>query len=215
MAESVIVTDNLEAVIADVDVVIDFTGVVSTLHHASIIGAEKKSVVIGTTGLSSAEIDELTGKLTGTRCVFAPNMSIGVNLMFKAVDMVAQVLGSDFDIEVIESHHRLKKDAPSGTAVRLAEVLADAVKRDLDQVGVYGRQGMVGERSREEIGIHAVRGGDIVGEHTVLFAGQGERFEITHRAHSRDTFARGAVKAALWVVNQQPGMYSMQDVLGL
>jgi 4-hydroxy-tetrahydrodipicolinate reductase len=211
----VVLTDNLATVLDGVDVVIDFTEVESTLRHASAIGAKRKSAVIGTTGLSPFQTEQLKEKLTGTQYVFAPNMSIGVNLMFKVVDMVSRVLGDGFDVEVIEAHHRMKKDAPSGTAVRLAEILAEALQRDLTQAGTYGRKGVIGERTLEEIGIHAVRGGDIVGEHTVLFAGPGERFEVTHRAHSRDTFARGAVKAALWVVNQPPGMYAMEDVLGL
>ncbi len=211
----VVLTDKLEDIIEEVDVVIDFTSVESTLEHASVIGSQKKSAVIGTTGFSLAETEKLRQKLAGTRFVFAPNMSIGVNLMFKVVAMAAQVLGDDFDVEVIEAHHRLKKDAPSGTAVRLAQVLADALHRDVSRSAIYGRKGLIGERSREEIGIHAVRGGDIVGEHRVLFAGLGERFEVMHQAHSRETFARGAVKAALWVVKQPAGMYSMEDVLGL
>ncbi|MBE9541955.1 MAG: 4-hydroxy-tetrahydrodipicolinate reductase, partial [Proteobacteria bacterium] len=148
-------------------------------------------------------------------CVFAPNMSVGINLMFKIISQLAQVLQDDYDIEIIESHHRLKKDAPSGTAVKMAQILANTLKRDLDQVAVHQRKGLIGERSREEIGIQVIRAGDIVGEHTVLFAGPGERLEITHRAHSRDTFAQGAVKAAQWVVKQQPGLYDMEDVLGL
>jgi len=145
----------------------------------------------------------------------APNMSVGVNVMFRIVQEVAQVLGPDYDVEILEAHHHLKKDSPSGTAVRLGELIAKAMGRDFGQIGVYGRKGMVGERTKEEIGMQVIRAGDIVGEHTVLFGGIGERLEITHRAHSRDNFARGAVRAALWVVNQPNGLYDMQDVLGL
>ncbi|MCD6353582.1 MAG: 4-hydroxy-tetrahydrodipicolinate reductase, partial [Proteobacteria bacterium] len=136
-------------------------------------------------------------------------------LMFKVVDEVARVLKDEFDVEIIEAHHRMKKDAPSGTAVRLAQIVAEGTEQDLGKMGVYGRKGIVGERRPGEIGVHAVRAGDIVGEHTVLFAGPGERFEITHRAHSRDTFAGGAVRAALWIAEQPPGSYSMEDVLGI
>jgi 4-hydroxy-tetrahydrodipicolinate reductase len=145
----------------------------------------------------------------------APNMSVGVNVMFRIVQEVAQVLGPDYDVEILEAHHHLKKDSPSGTAVRLGELIAKAMGRDFGQIGVYGRKGMVGERTKEEIGMQVIRAGDIVGEHTVLFGGIGERLEITHRAHSRDNFARGAVRAGLWVVNQPNGLYDMQDVLGL
>ena len=142
-------------------------------------------------------------------------MSVGMNLMFRIVQDVARVLGPEYDIEILEAHHRLKKDSPSGTAVKLGELIAGAIGRNLDQVGVYGRKGMIGERTKEEIGMQVIRAGDIVGEHTVLFGGIGERLEIIHRAHSRDNFARGAIKAALWIVNQPNGLYDMQDVLGL
>jgi 4-hydroxy-tetrahydrodipicolinate reductase len=147
--------------------------------------------------------------------VYAPNMSVGVNLLFKVLADVAGVLGDSYDVEIVEAHHRFKKDAPSGTAKKMAQVIAEKLRRDLDKVAVAGRSGMVGERKSEEIGIFAVRGGDIVGDHTVTFAGLGERIEITHRAHSRDTFARGAVRAAKWVVGRVPGVYDMMDVLGL
>jgi 4-hydroxy-tetrahydrodipicolinate reductase len=142
-------------------------------------------------------------------------MSIGVNLSFKILAEVAKALGDDYDVEIVEAHHRMKKDAPSGTAIKMAQVIAQALNRNLDEVGVYARKGMIGERSKKEIGIQTVRAGDIVGEHTVFFAGKGERIEITHRAHSRDTFAAGAVRAAKWIVGKKPGMYDMQDVLGL
>lgn len=148
-------------------------------------------------------------------CVLSPNMSVGVNLLFRIVEEIARVLGQDYDVEIIEAHHRMKKDAPSGTALRLGEAIARALGRDWDEVGVYGRQGIVGERTNAEIGIQAIRAGDIVGEHTVIFGGMGERIEVTHRAHTRDTFARGAVRAAKWVVGREPGLYDMGDVLGL
>jgi 4-hydroxy-tetrahydrodipicolinate reductase len=142
-------------------------------------------------------------------------MSVGINLMFSLISQVAKKLQDDYDIEIIESHHYLKKDSPSGTAVKMAHILAEAVNRDLDTVAVHQRKGMIGPRKKEEIGIQVIRAGDIVGEHTVLFGGLGERLEITHRAHNRDTFARGAVRAARWIVSQPPGLYNMLDVLGL
>jgi 4-hydroxy-tetrahydrodipicolinate reductase len=160
-------------------------------------------------------LDKVKEISKSVRCVFAPNMSVGMNLMFRVVQEVAQVLGSEYDVEILEAHHHLKKDAPSGTAVRLGELISKAMGRDFGKAGVYGRKGIVGERTKEEIGMQVIRAGDIVGEHTVLFGGVGERLEIIHRAHSRDNFARGAVKAALWVVNQPNGLYDMQDVLGL
>jgi 4-hydroxy-tetrahydrodipicolinate reductase len=158
------------------------------------------------------EIGALTRNIP---CVMASNMSLGVNLLLKILQDVARVLGDDYDIEIIEAHHRMKKDAPSGTAIKMAQVIADALNRKLDEVAVYARKGMIGERTKKEIGIQTVRAGDIVGEHTVLFGGLGERIEITHKASSRDTFARGALKAALWVHDKPAGLYDMQDVLGL
>jgi 4-hydroxy-tetrahydrodipicolinate reductase len=172
-------------------------------------------MVIGTTGLTSAHLEEIKLLARQVPCVLSPNMSVGVNLLYKVIGEMAKTLGDDYDIEVIEAHHRLKKDAPSGTALKIAEVLARAVNRDLDQVGVYARKGMIGERTKQEIGIQTIRAGDIVGDHTVLFGGMGERIEVTHRASSRDTFARGALRAARWVVRQPPGLYDMMDVLGL
>jgi 4-hydroxy-tetrahydrodipicolinate reductase len=157
-------------------------------------------------------VEILAGKI---KCVLAPNMSVGVNVMFKIAKDMARILGDDYDMEILEVHHRLKKDAPSGTAMRLAGILAEAVDRDLEKVGVYERKGMIGQRTDDEIGIQTWRAGDITGEHTVMFGGIGERLELTHRAHNRDNFARGAVRAALWVVRQPVGLYDMQDVLGL
>jgi 4-hydroxy-tetrahydrodipicolinate reductase len=172
-------------------------------------------MVIGTTGFNTAELDELKSLAKRFPCVLSPNMSVGVNLIFKVISEMARTLGDDYDIEVIEAHHRLKKDAPSGTALKIAEVLARAVDRDLNQVGVYARKGLIGERKKQEIGIQTIRAGDIVGDHTILFGGMGERIELTHRASSRDTFARGALRAAGWVVTQPPGLYDMMDVLNL
>jgi 4-hydroxy-tetrahydrodipicolinate reductase len=148
-------------------------------------------------------------------CVISPNMSVGVNVLFKVLREVARTLGDDYDVEIVEAHHHFKKDAPSGTALRMAQVVAEALGRDLEQVGVYGRKGIVGERPKAEIGVHTVRAGDIVGEHTVLFGGMGERIEIGHRAHSRDNFARGALRAARFVAQAPKGLYDMADVLGL
>jgi 4-hydroxy-tetrahydrodipicolinate reductase len=197
------------------DVIINFTNPktsIESLEFAKEIGS---AIVIGTTGLSPEQIDRVKNLSKSVQCVFSPNMSVGVNVMFRIVQEVAQVLGPDYDIEIFEAHHRLKKDSPSGTAVKLGELIAKAIGRDFGKVGVYGRKGMVGERTKEEIGMQVIRAGDIVGEHTVLFGGIGERLEIIHRAHSRDNFARGAIRAALWVVNQPNGLYDMQDVLGL
>lgn len=148
-------------------------------------------------------------------CVMAPNMSVGINVLLQFIGKVAQALGDEYDLEIVETHHRLKKDAPSGTALKLAEVLAAAKNWDLQETGVYARHGLIGERKAQEIGIQTVRAGDIAGDHTILFGGLGERIEITHRAHNRDPFVRGALRAAEWVVSQPPGLYSMVQVLGL
>src|SRR5262249_14438283 len=174
-----------------------------------------RAMVIGTTGFSTSELDEVRTLARQVPCVCSPNMSVGVNLIYKVIAEMAKTLGDEYDIEVIEAHHRLKKDAPSGTALKIAEILARAVNRDLNHVGVYARKGMIGERKKGEIGIQTIRAGDIVGDHTILFGGVGERIEVTHRASSRDTFARGALRAARWVVKQPPGLYDMMDVLGL
>ena len=175
----------------------------------------KRAMVIGTTGFSAPQLEEVKSLACQVPCVLSPNMSVGINLIYKVIGEMAKTLGEDYDIEVIEAHHRLKKDAPSGTALKIAEVLAKAVSRDLDQVGVYARKGLIGERKKGEIGIQTIRAGDIVGDHTILFGGMGERIEVTHRASSRDTFAGGALRAARWVVRQPPGLYDMLDVLNL
>jgi len=209
------ITDNLAALLEKGEVVIDFSAPKATLEHLRIVAQHRRAMVIGTTGFSALELDELQSLAHQVPCVFSPNMSVGVNLIYKIIGEMARTLGDEYDIEVIEAHHRLKKDAPSGTALKMADILADAMNRNLDQVGVYARKGLIGERLRDEIGIQTIRAGDIVGDHTVLFGGMGERIEVTHRASSRDTFARGALRAAQWVVPQQPGLYDMMDVLGL
>ncbi|RLD94604.1 MAG: 4-hydroxy-tetrahydrodipicolinate reductase [Aquificota bacterium] len=216
VGEGVKVTSSLdEAITGETRVVIDFTLPQATLAHLETAVKEGVAMVIGTTGITGKDLERARSLASRIPCVWAPNMSVGVNLLFKLVGEVARILGEDYDVEIVEIHHRFKKDAPSGTAVRLAEKVAQALGRDLDQVGVYGRHGMVGERNREEIGVMALRGGDVVGEHTVIFAALGERVELTHRAHSRETFARGAIRAAKWVVDMAPGLYDMAQVLGL
>jgi len=197
------------------DVIIDFTAPQSTIGNLRVAGELGLAAVVGTTGISGAMLEEATSLAGKIRCVMAPNMSVGVNVMFKFASELARILGNDYDMEILEVHHRLKKDAPSGTAMKLAQLVAEAVGRDIHKVGVYERKGMIGQRTDQEIGIQSWRAGDITGEHTIMFGGIGERIELTHRAHNRDNFARGAVRAALWVVGQPTGLYDMQDVLGL
>jgi 4-hydroxy-tetrahydrodipicolinate reductase len=209
------VTDSLPEVLPQAEVVIEFTHPEPSLAHLHQVADANKAMVLGTTGFSPPQIAEIQALASRVHLVFAPNMSVGVNLMFKVVADIAGVLAEGYDVEIVEAHHRLKKDAPSGTAIKLGQVIAHALGRELDKTGVYARHGIIGQRTDTEIGIQTVRAGDIVGEHTVLFGGMGERLEIIHRAHSRDNFARGAVRAALWVVKQPPGLYDMQDVLGL
>jgi len=209
------IADAMQKSTEEADVLIDFTAPQATLDNMKVAADKGLAMVIGTTGITGdmlKEAETLAGKI---RCVLAPNMSVGVNVMFKIAGEMARILGADYDMEILEVHHRLKKDAPSGTAMRLGRILADVSNRYLEKVGVYERKGMIGERTREEIGIQTWRAGDITGEHTVMFGGIGERLELTHRAHNRDNFARGAVRAALWVVQQPKGLYDMQDVLGL
>lgn len=196
------------------DVLIDFTRPQATMAYLSACVSAKKPVVIGTTGFSAPELAEMKEAATHIPIVFAPNFSVGVNLLLGLVAKAAQVL-TDYDIEVIEAHHRYKVDAPSGTALRLGQAAADALGWDLDQCAVYGREGITGERPTQQIGFATVRGGDVVGDHTVLFAGLGERVELTHKASSRLTFAQGAVRASQWLAQQPAGLYDMQDVLGL
>lgn len=209
------IVESLESVTDSLDVCIDFTRPEATLAALRICAGAGTAMVVGTTGFTAEQRGEAAKAATEVAVVLAPNMSVGVNLCFKLLDVAARVLGDDVDIEIIEAHHRHKIDAPSGTAVKMGEVIADALGRDLAKCAVYGREGRTGERDRQTIGFETVRAGDIVGEHTVMFAGTGERIEITHRASSRMNFARGALRAAHWVLDREPGLYDMQDVLGL
>jgi len=214
-ALGVTISGSLEEALKNADVLIDFTFPEVTLANIAVCSQLGKSLVIGSTGFTPEQRAEVAKHAEKIPVVLAPNMSVGVNLCFKILKDVAKTIGEDFDMEIVELHHNKKKDSPSGTAVRMGEIIAEAVGRDYNQVANCHREGMCGERSKEEIGMQTVRGGDIVGEHTVYFIGMGERIEITHRAMSRDMFARGAVRAAGWLGKQKAGMYDMQDVLGL
>ncbi len=209
------VVDDLAAVIGEVDVLIDFTVPAATLANVATCRANGVGMVIGTTGFTPEEQGQIDAAAEDVAICKASNFSTGVNLCFKLLDMAARVLGDDVDIEVYEAHHRHKIDAPSGTALSMGQVVADALGRDLEKVAVYGREGQTGARDRETIGFATVRAGDVVGDHTVTFAAEGERVEITHKASSRMSFARGAVRAAGWLAEQKAGMYDMRDVLGL
>ena len=209
------VTGSLAEHLDDFDILIDFTRPEVSLAHLSRCAERGKRVVIGTTGFAESQRTEIAALARRVAVVMAPNMSVGVNLCFRLVETAARVLGEDVDIEIIEAHHRNKVDAPSGTAVHMGELIAAALGRDLKACAVYGREGHTGVRERGIIGFETVRAGDIVGEHTVLFAGSGERLEITHRSSSRMNFALGATRAARWVAQKDPGLYDMQDVLGL
>jgi 4-hydroxy-tetrahydrodipicolinate reductase len=206
---------DIEKVIKAGDVVIDFTTPEVSLRSLEVSSGSGVAAVIGPTGFTSQQMEKVAELARKTRCVVSPNMSVGVNLMFKVVGEIARILGEDYDVEILEAHHRFKKDSPSGTAMKLGEIIASALNRDFPQVGVFGRRGVIGERKPQEIGMQAVRAGDIVGDHTVMFGGLGERLEVTHRSHSRDNFARGAIRAAKWVVTQPNGLYDMGNVLGL
>lgn len=210
------ISDSLEAVFrgGPVEAVIDFTGAESSLNHARLCAIHKVGLVLGSTGFNPAALEELRSVSRSTALMMAPNMSVGVNTMIQAAAALARVLGDDYDVEVLEMHHRLKKDAPSGTALRLAEEVAAALGRDPKAL-TLARQGLVGERPPGEIAVQSLRGGDIVGEHTVFFIADGERIELTHRATNRETFARGALRAAAWIAGRAPGLYGMSDVLGL
>lgn len=207
--------DSLEGCIDRADVVIDFSFHAATAAVARLCGQKHKALVIGTTGHSEPEKQQIRSVQSQVPMVWASNYSTGVNTLFWLTRKAAEILGPGFDLEVVEMHHRLKKDAPSGTATTLAEILADVRKEQLAKVIRNGRSGIVGERTSTEIGMHAIRGGDVVGDHTVIYATPGERVELTHKASNRETFANGALRAALWVVGQKPGIYDMQDVLGL
>ncbi len=208
-------TDDRDAAFKGADAIIDFSHpdvTVKAIEHAV---ATNTALVIGTTGLSHQQRDLVREASEKARIVMAPNMSVGINLLLKLVEEATAVIGDDYDIEIVEAHHRHKKDAPSGTAIRIAEVITATLGVELDSVAVYERKGIIGERTRGEIGMQTIRAGDIVGDHTVMFATPGERLEITHKASSRETFSKGAVRAALWLEGKEPGLYDMQDVLGL
>ena len=209
------VTDDIGAVMDDFDVLIDFTRADAVLENLEACHAGNRRVVIGTTGLSAEQQQVLHRASEEIAIVFAPNMSVGVNLCFKLAELAASIVGDSTDIEIIEAHHNRKIDAPSGTAVRLGEIVAAELGRNLAECAVYGREGFTGPRERKTIGFETIRAGDIVGEHTLMFAGAGERVEIRHVATSRKTFAGGAVRAAQWIMDKDKGLYSMQDVLGL
>lgn len=209
------IDDDLGACIEKGDVVIDFTSHTVSLEHLALAAKKKRAIVIGSTGFTAEEMKKAAVLARKARCVLAPNMSVGVNVMFKVLGDVARILGDDYDVEIVEAHHHLKKDAPSGTAMKMAQIIAGALNRDLDRDAVYTRKGIIGERTKQEIGIQTLRAGDIVGEHNVMFGAVGERLEFIHRAHSRDNFAKGAIRAARWIVKQKSGLYDMQDVLGL
>ncbi len=211
----VVITDSLEQALANAEVLIDFTWPEVTLANAEVCAKLGKAMVVGTTGLQPEQRTVIARVAQSSPVVFAPNMSVGVNVCFKLLKDMAKTLGDGFDVEIVELHHNKKKDSPSGTAVKMGEIVADALDRDYNQVANYHREGMCGERTQEEIGMQTVRGGDIIGEHTVYFIGMGERIELTHRAMSRDMFARGAVRAAGWLGGKDAGLYDMQDVLGL
>ncbi|CAM3517026.1 4-hydroxy-tetrahydrodipicolinate reductase [Vibrio aerogenes CECT 7868] len=207
--------DNLESVIDDFDVIVDFTVPASTLKNLELCQKHNKAIVIGTTGFSESEKSEIEKYVQSVPVVMAPNYSVGVNLVFKLLEKAAKVMGDYCDIEIIEAHHRHKVDAPSGTALGMGEAIAGAMGNKLGDVAVYAREGITGERSRDEIGFATVRAGDIVGEHTAMFADIGEIVEISHRATDRMTFANGAIKAAVWLVSKPAGLYTMTDVLSL
>lgn len=209
------ITDKIPGILENADVVIDFSSPESSVNLLHFAAEKNIPLVVGTTGFTKeqdAAFQKLSKKI---RCVKAPNMSVGVNLLFELVSEAAKILGDAYDVEVVEAHHHLKKDAPSGTAKKIVEILAKALGRSLEKDVVTGRNGLVGERKKTEIGVFSVRAGDIVGDHTVLFAGCGERLELIHRAHSRETFAQGALRAAKFIVKAELGLYSMQDVLGM
>jgi 4-hydroxy-tetrahydrodipicolinate reductase len=210
------ITADPEAALAPDRILIEFSVPEATLGHLRMVAQQKGRAVIGTTGFSPAQRDEIERLAREVPILLSPNMSVGVNVAFRVLRDMARLLGDDYDVEVTEVHHRFKKDAPSGTAMRMAEIVADALGRDLGKAAVYGRQGMPGERTRKEIGVFSLRSGDVVGEHTVSFGALGERLELTHRAQSRDNFARGALRATRFIATTKPGkLYSMQDVLGL
>ena len=212
---SVPITADAEAVLGKDRILIEFSVPEASLAHARLVARQGGRAVIGTTGFTPDQRDELAAIGRSIAILVAPNMSVGVNVAFRILADMARMLGDDYDVEIVETHHRFKKDAPSGTALRMAEVVAQALGRDLARTAVYDRHDKLAERTRKEIGMAALRSGDVVGEHTVSFGALGERLELTHRAQSRDNFARGALRAARFIASARPGLYSMQDVLGL
>jgi len=209
----IIIQDNLEEIIRNTDQVVEFTNPQASIQHLEIVSKYKKAMIVGTTGFSPEENEKIKNLARDIPFLLSPNMSLGVNLLFKLAAEVATVLGDDYDIEIMETHHRFKKDAPSGTAKKLAQEIARVKNINLDEVVIYGREGMIGERKGGEIGIHSIRGGDITGEHTVMFTALGERLELTHKAHSRDTFAYGTIQAIKFMEGKPAGFYEMKDVL--
>jgi 4-hydroxy-tetrahydrodipicolinate reductase len=209
------ITADAEAVLGQDRILIEFSVPEASLAHVRLVARQGARAVIGTTGFTPAQRDELAELGRRAPILVSPNMSVAVNVAFRILADMARMLGDDYDVEIVETHHRFKKDAPSGTALRMAEVVAQALGRDLAKTAVYDRHDRLAERTRKEIGMAALRSGDVVGEHTVSFASLGERLELTHRAHSRDNFARGALRAARFIAGAKPGLYSMQDVLGL
>ena len=215
LTSDVVVTDDLAAGLKNIDCLIDFTRPQGTLHHLELCRQAGVGIIIGTTGFEAEGKEAIVAAAKDIPVVFAPNMAVGVNLVFKLLDTAARILNQGYDIEVVEAHHRMKIDAPSGTALRMGEVLANALERDLKECAVYGREGFTGERDPSTIGFATIRGGDIVGDHTVMFCGLGERIEITHKASSRQPYALGSLRAARFIVGRASGLFDMQDVLGL
>ena len=209
------ISDGVGPYLTAKSVVIDFTNPEASLGFLRSASKRRAPVVIATTGFNARQLAEIKRLSKRTAMLLSANTSLGVNVLMALLGKAAKMLGDDYDVEIVEAHHRFKKDAPSGTALALGRAVADALKRDLDKFGINGRKGIVGQRSKEEIALLSVRAGDIVGEHTVIFGGIGERLEFIHRAHSRDTFARGALRAARWLAGKKPGLYGMRDVLGL
>ena len=209
----VTVSSDIAEASKDADVIVDFTAPQPTLKNAEYAESNGKCMVIGTTGFSDEERAQLEALALGFPCVFAPNMSIGVNVMFEVAKQLASVLGEDYEVEIVEAHHKLKEDSPSGTALRLGEEAAEGLGWDFQESARFERHGRIGRRGEKEIGLQSVRGGDTVGEHTVMFFGDGERLELTHRAMSRDNFAKGVVRAVRWIEGKSPGLYTMKDVL--
>lgn len=204
---------DLESIIGQCDIVVDFTNPEATMEHLAICSKNKKAMVVGTTGLSKIQVEKIEKLSEDIAIVLSPNMALGVNLLFELVRKVSGILDDQYDIEIIETHHRYKKDAPSGTAMKIAEIIAQEKNIDLEKMAVYGRSGNVGQRKKGEIGIHAIRAGNINGEHTIIFNSSGERLELTHKAYSKKAFSEGTIKAILFILNYQKGLFSMREVL--